>query len=140
MPQEDETPTPKTPPKTLPASPPAAPKPTAAPVTAKPAAPQPAAPQPARPAATPAASPNLPTEKKYIDVKVGDFVEFKVRKPDGEVWRIGKVTSLNRHFADIMALESERIYCSHKEFIRRVLSKEEVAALPPSTNWYLERH
>ncbi len=73
-------------------------------------------------------------------MKVGDFVEFKVRKPDGEVWRIGKVTSLNRHFADIMALESERIYCSHKQFIRRVLSKEEVAALPPPVNWYLERH
>ncbi len=135
MAQEGKAPASQTPPKAPPAEPATTPKLTAPPETAKPAAPQ-----PSKPAATPAASPNLPTEKKYIEVKVGDFVEFKVRKPDGEVWRIGKVTSLNRHFADIMALESERIYCSHKQFIRRVLSKEEVLALPPSANWYLERH
>ncbi len=139
MAQEGKTPTAETPSKAPPTPPPATSKP-AAPQTAKPSTPQPAAPQPVKPAAAPTASPNLPIEKKYIEVKVGDFVEFEVRKPDGEVWRIGKVTSLNRHFADIMALESERIYCSHKQFIRRVLSKEEVAALPPPVNWYLERH
>lgn len=115
-------PTPQTPPATIPA-------------TAKPAAPQPAKPAPSQ-----ATSPNLPSEQKYIEVKVGDFVEFKVRRPDGEAWKVGKVTSLNRHFADIMPLESERIYCTHKQFIRRVLSKDEVAALPPAVNWYLERH
>lgn len=134
MAQEGKTPASQTPPKATP------PAPTA---TSKPGAPQtgkPAVPQPAKPTAAPTASPNLPTEKKYLDVKVGDFVEFKVRKPDGDIWRIGKVTSLNRHFADIMPLESESIYCSHKEFIRRVLSKEEVAKLPPAVNWYLERH
>ena len=134
MAKEDKTPASQIPTKAPPAAPLATSK-SAAPQPAKPAAPQ-----PAKPSAAPAPSPNLPTEKKYIDVKVGDFVEFKVRKPDGEVWRIGKVTSLNRHFADIMALESERIYCSHKQFIRRVLNKDEIAALPPPVNWYLERH
>ncbi len=122
MSQEGKTPTPQTPPATAPA------------------APKPAAPLPVKPSATPPASPNLPPERNYIDVKVGDFVEFKVRKPDGEIWRVGKVTSLNRDFTDIMPLESETIYCTHKEFIRRVLSKDEVAALPPAANWYLERH
>ncbi len=126
MSQEGKTPPPQTPPKTPP-------------VTAH-VTPKPAAPLLAKPAATPPTSPNLPTERNYIAVKVGDFVEFKVRKPDGEIWRVGKVTSLNRDFTDIMPLESETIYCTHKEFIRRVLSKEEVAALPPAANWYLERH
>ena len=126
MSQEGKTPTPPTTPKT--------------PQATAPAAQKPAAPLLAKPATTPAASPNLPTERKYIEVKVGDFVEFKVRRPDGEIWRVGRVTSLNRDFTDIMPLESEMIYCTHKEFIRRVLSKEEVAALPPAANWYLERH
>ncbi len=110
------------------------------PASAAVVAPKPAAPQPSKPPAPQPASPNLPVERKYIEVKVGDFVEFKVRRPDGEVWKIGKVTSLNRDFTDIMPIDSERIYCSHKEFIRRVLSKDEVAALPAPTNWYLERH
>lgn len=123
MSREGKTPTPqKTPPATVPA------------------APKPIPLAPAKPAAAPQTSPNLPTGRTYIAVKVGDFVEFKVRKPDGEIWRVGKVTSLNRDFTDIMPLESETIYCTHKEFIRRVLSKEEVAALPPAANWYLERH
>ena len=100
----------------------------------------PAAAQPAKPVPSQAPTPNLPKERKYMDVKVGDFVEFKVRRPDGEVWKIGKVTSLNRDFTDIMPIDSERIYCSHKEFIRRALTKEEVAALPAAANWYLERH
>ncbi len=96
--------------------------------------------QPAKPITATSASPNLPTERKYIDVKVGDVVEFRVRRPDGEVNKIGKVTSLNRDFSDIMPLDSERIYCTHKEFIKRVLSKDEVAGLPEPTNWYIERH
>ncbi len=100
---------------------------------------KPVPPQPAKPAPAQSASPNLPTERKYIEVKVGDYVEFKVRRPDGDVWRIGRVTSLNRDFTDIMPIDSERIYCTHKEFIRRVLAAEEVSALPPPVNWYLER-
>jgi hypothetical protein len=101
---------------------------------------KPAAPAAVKPSAPSAPSPNLPTEHKYIEIKVGDFVEFKVRRPDGDAWKIGKVTSLNRDFTDIMPIDSERIYCTHKEFIKRVLSKDEASALPIPTNWYLERH
>ena len=108
MSQEGKTPAPQTPPKTPPVTIPIAPKPTT--------------PPPPKPT-TPPASPNLPTGRTYVAVKVGDFVEFKVRKPDGEIWRVGKVTSLNRDFTDIMPRESETIYCTHNEFIRRVLSK-----------------
>ncbi len=100
---------------------------------------QPASPPVAKPASTQPGSPNLPTERKYIEVKVGDYVEFRVRRPDGDVGKIGRVASLNRDFADIMPLDSERIYCTHKEFIRRVLGLDEVAKLPLAVNWYLER-
>lgn len=123
------------PPKATPPSQPAPAKPPGA----VPASVKPAPPQPAKPAASQAASPNLPKEREYLPVKVGDYVEFRVRRPDGDAWKLGRVTSLNRDFADIMPLDAERIYCTHKEFVRRILTKEEVASLPEPVNWFLER-